>query len=195
MFPLNNDASSLVLGLTTRAISCVKREKVPRLPERWPFGRRPAWCMKPGWRTWGRPWESPACPLKPGHRNHKEGSRPKINTAFPAFFFNTAGRFHLRELSVSEPLQPPHAVAGLPFAHGAPRHHDARPPGEALDLSPDQLADSKAFIILQAEQDETQWASMKLTVTVSLNHHCVSITNVCQMSVWNVQMSDFVNIL
>lgn len=56
---------------------------------------------------------------------------------------------HLRELAVSEPLQPPHAVASLPLAGGAPRHHDAGPPGEALDLPPDQLANAEPFVVLR----------------------------------------------
>lgn len=55
---------------------------------------------------------------------------------------------HLGELAVSKPLQPPHAVAGLPLAGGPPGDHDAGPPGETLDLSPHQLTDTKAFVIL-----------------------------------------------
>lgn len=55
---------------------------------------------------------------------------------------------HLGELAVSEPLQPPHAVAGLPLAGGPPGDHDARPPGETLNLPPHQLADAKAFVVL-----------------------------------------------
>lgn len=62
---------------------------------------------------------------------------------------------HLGELAVSEPLQPPHAVAGLPLAGGSPGDHDAGPPGESLDLPPDQLADAKAFVVLQQEGGRT----------------------------------------
>lgn len=55
---------------------------------------------------------------------------------------------HLGELAISKPLQPPHAVAGLPLAGCAPRHHDAGPPGEALDLPPHKLADAKTLVVL-----------------------------------------------
>lgn len=57
-------------------------------------------------------------------------------------------RPHLREFAISKPLQPPHAVVGLPLASGTPRHHDARPPGKALDLAPHQLSNSKTLAIL-----------------------------------------------
>lgn len=60
------------------------------------------------------------------------------------FFFPS----YLRELAVSKPLQPPHAVAGLPFAGGAPRHHDARPPGKPLNFPPHQLTNAKTFVVL-----------------------------------------------
>lgn len=58
---------------------------------------------------------------------------------------------YLRELAVSKPLEPPHAVAGLPLAGGAPRHHDAGPPGEALDLPPHQLTDAETLVVLEKE--------------------------------------------
>lgn len=63
---------------------------------------------------------------------------------------------HLRELSVSKPLQPPHAVAGLPLAGGAPRHHDAGPPGEALDFPPHQLADAETLVVLEVRR-QREW--------------------------------------
>lgn len=68
------------------------------------------------------------------------------------------GFFHLGEFAVSEPLQPPHAVAGVPFARGPPRYHDARPPGEALYFPPDQLTDSKTFFILVTQKKESKTA-------------------------------------
>lgn len=40
----------------------------PPAPGRWLCGRRPAWCRRPGWRTWGRQWWSPVCLLKPGEK-------------------------------------------------------------------------------------------------------------------------------
>lgn len=39
-------------------------------------------------------------------------------------------------------------MAGLPFAGGAPSHHDAGPPGKSLDLPPHQLADAKTLVVL-----------------------------------------------
>lgn len=39
-------------------------------------------------------------------------------------------------------------MAGLPFVGDAPRHHDAGPPGETLDLPPNQLPNAKTFVVL-----------------------------------------------
>lgn len=126
----------------------------PPAPGRWLCGRRPAWCRRPGWRTWGRQWWSPVCLLKPGEKkkNKKRGIKQTstTTTAPPSVCFLFPP--HLRELSVSKPLQPPHAVAGLPLAGGAPRHHDAGPPGEALDFPPHQLADAETLVVLEVRR-------------------------------------------
>lgn len=132
----------------------------PPAPGRWLCGRRPAWCRRPGWRTWGRQWWSPVCLLKPGEKkkNKKRGIKQTstTTTAPPSVCFLFPP--HLRELSVSKPLQPPHAVAGLPLAGGAPRHHDAGPPGEALDFPPHQLADAETLVVLEVRrQRERGW--------------------------------------
>lgn len=79
----------------------------------------------------------------------KHGVRQETEQTVQSVFFSSLP--HLRELAVSKPLQPPHAVAGLPLARRPPRHHDARPPGEAFDFPPDQLADSKTLVVLEAE--------------------------------------------
>lgn len=60
---------------------------------------------------------------------------------------------YLRELPVSEPLHPPHARDGLALGRGSVGDDDRRPPGETLDLSPDELPNSKFLPILKAEQD------------------------------------------
>lgn len=130
----------------------------PPAPGRWLCGRRPAWCRRPGWRTWGRQWWSPVCLLKPGEKkkNKKRGIKQTstTTTAPPSVCFLFPP--HLRELSVSKPLQPPHAVAGLPLAGGAPRHHDAGPPGEALDFPPHQLADAETLVVLEVRR-QREW--------------------------------------
>lgn len=130
----------------------------PPAPGRWLCGRRPAWCRRPGWRTWGRQWWSPACLLKPGEKKKtkKRGIKQTstTTTAPPSVCFLFPP--HLRELSVSKPLQPPHAVAGLPLAGGAPRHHDAGPPGEALDFPPHQLADAETLVVLEVRR-QREW--------------------------------------
>lgn len=130
----------------------------PPAPGRWLCGRRPAWCRRPGWRTWGRQWWSPVCLLKPGEKKKtkKRGIKQTstTTTAPPSVCFLFPP--HLRELSVSKPLQPPHAVAGLPLAGGAPRHHDAGPPGEALDFPPHQLADAETLVVLEVRR-QREW--------------------------------------
>ncbi len=50
-------------------LSCINPPwRLPPELGRLPCGRRPAWCRRPGWRTWGRRWWSPVCLLKPGEK-------------------------------------------------------------------------------------------------------------------------------
>lgn len=94
--------------------------------------------------TWGgkkKTWHQTKCEI----HNHYLISHSSVPPFSLSCFFVLP---HLRELAVSKPLQPPHAMAGLPFAGGAPSHHDAGPPGKSLDLPPHQLADAKTLVVL-----------------------------------------------
>lgn len=51
----------------------------PPAPGRWLCGRRPAWCRRPGWRTWGRQWWSPVCLLKPGEKKKQKKTWHQTN--------------------------------------------------------------------------------------------------------------------
>lgn len=61
---------------------------------------------------------------------------------------------HLGELAITKPLDPPHAGHGLALGGGLPRHHHGRPPGEALDLAPHEVPNSKLFPILEDKPHE-----------------------------------------
>lgn len=73
---------------------------------------------------------------------------------------------HLRELAITEPLQPPHAMSGLSFARGAPGDHDAWPPGEPLDLPPHQLSNAKTLVVLRGERTGDSWRGKEVCVCV-----------------------------
>lgn len=130
---------------------------------------RRVWCKRPGWRTWRRQWWSPVCLPKPGSKKKHHSIKLCRTTTYFSLCFSSPS--HLRELAVSKPLQPPHAVTGLPFTSSPPCHHDARPPGKALDLPPHQLTDPKTFVVLKVnkagERILNWWFSEILECTVA----------------------------
>lgn len=78
---------------------------------------------------------------------------------------------HLRELPVPKPLHPAHARHRLALGRGSVGNNDRWPPGETLDLPPDELPDSKFLPILKAKDNAQMSQEHKPTHASSQHPH------------------------